>query len=351
MGYYTAGTPATANTLARAENIAAELATIVAAFNKIPEQLSLEQGRAVYALDTGVANAYVVALPATLAAYTDGLNILMKAVNLNTGASTLNVDGLGVKSIKRLNGDALVAGDIPAGAMVGLYYDGANFQLATQETGTIPIASGGTGAESASAAFDNLKQAATESATGVVELATQAEVDAGTDTTRVVTPATLNASKNYSVTHTSDTALDTRAFGGTQIGSTLSSTRIPTAGVVRVTLLEAEFDNVGITGDLGIGIDVGGTKVWAVSENKAGLTIFTQIKINADVASRKINTGIAIDSGLTIFSFDIVAKSFPTGSQDVKVFMGDLADAVGGEITLTGTTVTCRILVEVIDTT
>ena len=132
--YYTPGTPATPNTLARAENIAAELVTIKAAFDKIPEQLSLEQGRAVYALDTGAADAYVVALPATLAAYTTGLDIIMKAVNANTGASTLNIDGLGVKSIKRFDGTALVAGDIPAGAMVGLRYDGTNFRLSGNPT-------------------------------------------------------------------------------------------------------------------------------------------------------------------------------------------------------------------------
>lgn len=47
---------------------------------------------------------------------------------------------------------------------------------------------------SASTAFSNIKQSATDSATGVVELATQSEVDTGTDTTRVVTPDTLSGS-------------------------------------------------------------------------------------------------------------------------------------------------------------
>ena len=47
---------------------------------------------------------------------------------------------------------------------------------------------------------------------------------------------------NFSVTHTDDTALATRASGGSQIGSTLSNKTIPTAGVIRVTILEAEFD-------------------------------------------------------------------------------------------------------------
>ncbi len=129
MAYYTAGT-FTKNTLARAESVEAELATIVSAFNKVPEQLSLEQDRAAYAADTGSANAYVIALPATLAAYTTGLAVRVKIANLNTGASTLNIDSLGVKTITRFNGDALEAGDLAAGAVIELYYDGTNFQTA-----------------------------------------------------------------------------------------------------------------------------------------------------------------------------------------------------------------------------
>lgn len=128
--YYTPGTPATANTLARAENIATELTTIKAAFDKIPEQVSLEQDRAAYALDTGVADAYLVAMPNTWTAYTAGASLRMKAVNANMGASTVNVDGLGVKTITRFNGDALLAGDIPASSVLEYYYDGTNFQLA-----------------------------------------------------------------------------------------------------------------------------------------------------------------------------------------------------------------------------
>jgi hypothetical protein len=126
--YYTPGTPATANTLARAESMATEFITIQSAFNKIPEQVSLEQDRAAYALDTGAADAYVVTMPSTWTAYTTGAKLQMKAVNVNTGASTINVDGLGVKTITRFNGDALAAGDIPAGSIMEYLYDGTNFQ-------------------------------------------------------------------------------------------------------------------------------------------------------------------------------------------------------------------------------
>ena len=60
----------------------------------------------------------------------------------------------------------------------------------------VAIAHGGTGASTASAAFDNLKQAATTSATGVVELATTTEASAGTDTSRAITAAGLQQFHN-----------------------------------------------------------------------------------------------------------------------------------------------------------
>jgi hypothetical protein len=57
----------------------------------------------------------------------------------------------------------------------------------------VAIADGGTGASTALAAFDNLKQASTESYTGVVELATTTEAATGTDTSRAVTAAGTKA--------------------------------------------------------------------------------------------------------------------------------------------------------------
>ena len=65
-------------------------------------------------------------------------------------------------------------------------------------SGTVAIANGGTGQTTAAAAFNALKQDATDAVTGVVELATAAEAQAGTDTTRVLTPARLRDAVNAS---------------------------------------------------------------------------------------------------------------------------------------------------------
>lgn len=71
-----------------------------------------------------------------------------------------------------------------------------NFDQAPTLDAPLAVASGGTSAATAAAAFDNLKQAATDTYAGVVELATAGEATAGTGSTRALTPSTLRAGLN-----------------------------------------------------------------------------------------------------------------------------------------------------------
>lgn len=81
-----------------------------------------------YAADTGTANNYIVNLSPALPSYVTGMPIRFKAANTNTGTSTLNVNNLGAKTIKRHDRD-LAPGDIKAGQIVEVIYDGTYFQL------------------------------------------------------------------------------------------------------------------------------------------------------------------------------------------------------------------------------
>jgi hypothetical protein len=82
-----------------------------------------------YAADTGIANAYVVTFSSLTTTYAAGLRIQFKATNGNTGASTINVNGQGVKNITYANGTSLAPGTIVAGAIVDIIYDGTQFLL------------------------------------------------------------------------------------------------------------------------------------------------------------------------------------------------------------------------------
>ena len=82
-----------------------------------------------YAAATGSANAYAVTLDPAPTGYVDGMAVAVKINVDNTGASTLNVNGLGAKPIKKPNGNDVAAGNLKAGSIYTFRYNGANFIL------------------------------------------------------------------------------------------------------------------------------------------------------------------------------------------------------------------------------
>jgi hypothetical protein len=82
-----------------------------------------------YAADAGGDDTYAVTLDPAPAAYYAGMEVNFKPTTANTGACTLDVNGLGAKTIKKNVSTDLETGDILAGQMVKVLYDGTNFQL------------------------------------------------------------------------------------------------------------------------------------------------------------------------------------------------------------------------------
>jgi hypothetical protein len=82
-----------------------------------------------YGVATGSANAYAVTLNPAPTSYVEGMAISVKINVDNTGASTINVNGLGAKAIKKPNGNDVSAGNLKAGSIYTLRYNGTNFIL------------------------------------------------------------------------------------------------------------------------------------------------------------------------------------------------------------------------------
>lgn len=82
-----------------------------------------------YYTDTGTANTIVITPDPAFAAYSDNMALYVNVANACTGAVTINVNGLGAKTIKKLGNIDLVSGDIVAGQIIHLKYDGTNFQM------------------------------------------------------------------------------------------------------------------------------------------------------------------------------------------------------------------------------
>lgn len=133
IGYVLSSSYSAPNTTVTVEGVTVANPTTIAEYEIVPKN-STGTAKHFYAEDTGAADAYAVALKPTLSAYFAGLMITFNADNENTGTSTLNVDSLGTKTIKKNHDQNLAAGDIEAGSMVTVIYDGTNFQLLSKES-------------------------------------------------------------------------------------------------------------------------------------------------------------------------------------------------------------------------
>jgi len=87
-----------------------------------------------YAADAQASDTYVITLAPALLAYSVGLEINFKANTANTGAATLNVNGLGAKTIVKGVSTTLANNDILAGMFCKVIYDGTNFVLFNPRT-------------------------------------------------------------------------------------------------------------------------------------------------------------------------------------------------------------------------
>lgn len=89
----------------------------------------LQNGTAIYAADAGSSDTYAVTLSPVPAGYVTGMVVHFKANTANTGAASLNVNGLGDITIKKKYNEDLITGDILANQIVSVVYDGTNFQV------------------------------------------------------------------------------------------------------------------------------------------------------------------------------------------------------------------------------
>jgi len=174
-----------------------------------------------YKADTGAANAYVIAPVPAITGYTAGQIFSFKAANANTGASTLAVNGFSATAIKKSGGSAdLAIGDIVAGQIVVVEYDGTNFQM-INPSGNLAIRKfGGTGADGALAISSGTTNIDLAGASVVVKNYTSISIT-GTGALTFSNPAAtgtiiiLKSLGNVVITSSATRAIDLRSLGGT----------------------------------------------------------------------------------------------------------------------------------------
>jgi hypothetical protein len=157
----------------------------------------LVSNRLVYLTSVAGTNTITGTAP-ILAAYTIGQSFEFIPANTNTGAVTLNINGLGAKSVVSEGTTDVVGGDLRAGRAVRVLYDGARFVLVNFSS-----------------------------------IATTAEIQTGTNDTKMLTPAGLRAGM-----------IVTNAFVGMPGTATVDWNAIPSW----VTEIDVHFNEVGTNG-------------------------------------------------------------------------------------------------------
>lgn len=127
------------HTKAKSGFINSLIATLAAAFDLLPGKDKLLQNRVTHYADTGTANTCVVTMSPPITSYVDGLKLRLIVAATNTGACTLNVNGIGARAIKIFDNTDPVAGDLTAGDVIEVVYQSSRtaFILLSQARGFV----------------------------------------------------------------------------------------------------------------------------------------------------------------------------------------------------------------------
>ncbi|KKM04826.1 hypothetical protein LCGC14_1760340 [marine sediment metagenome] len=96
---------------------------------QVSRAMAIYAATGTYYTDSGAVNAYVLNLVSPrkgIIAYDVGTIFRFIPGNTNTTASTINVISLGLKNLKDIDGNDLLAGEIIAGKLVEAFYDGTD---------------------------------------------------------------------------------------------------------------------------------------------------------------------------------------------------------------------------------
>ena len=85
-----------------------------------------------YFIDTSTVNDSYGINETLITAYTTGMILYVNISVANTGAATLQINALAAKAIKKLHDQDVITGDIEAGQIIHLIYDGTFFQFLSQ---------------------------------------------------------------------------------------------------------------------------------------------------------------------------------------------------------------------------
>lgn len=318
---YFAPTALTPRTVARAEAVNSEFAAVEAGFDALPTEAEIKQGKVTWGTDTGTAGACLVALPYAPASYVTGLEVAFKPAASCTGASTINVNSLGVKAIKRADGSSTVANDLLVGVPVALRYDGTYFRLMTSSAADVAAAAASAAAASAS---QSAASASASAASGSQTAAAGSAVAAAASAVAAAGSESAVAASASAASTSASTATTQATTATTQAGIATTQAGIATAAAGTATTQASTATTQAGTATTQAGI----------ATTQAGIATTQASAAAASASDADASAIAAAASAAGLLTFSTIAVS---GQSDV------VADALGDTLTLasgTGITIT-----------
>jgi hypothetical protein len=90
---------------------------------------AVQSGKWTYWPDTGSSSAYVITPNPAITAYAAGQRFSIKLSNTSAASPTLNVNGLGTRTLNYNDGTGIKAGDLITGGIIDVVFDGTNFEV------------------------------------------------------------------------------------------------------------------------------------------------------------------------------------------------------------------------------
>lgn len=141
--YYTFSPSFVPGTKVRSDEVNQQYAAIENAFDLMPaDNSAIGRGTVTTGIESGSGNAYVVTLTDARTSYQEGDQLVFKATHANTGAATLDLDGIGAVSLVQADGTALDANYIQSGLYYTAVFDLANnrWQVTTSSAAVVSAA-------------------------------------------------------------------------------------------------------------------------------------------------------------------------------------------------------------------
>jgi len=243
-----------------------------------------------------------------LTAYAAGQLFYFIANAANTGAVTINIDGLGAKSITRDGSTALTGGDINSGEFVVIIYDGTRFQMInaansfgnTTINGTLTV-TGNTALQANVSITSTLSVGGTFAVTGAATLGSTLAVTGKSDLPTVST-ASINAAVALITT---GTVTNLTASGASIASANIGNLQFTAASIASINAGVAVVTNLTATS----------ASIASMNAGVALLTTATVTSLTATGASvASANVGTAVVTGLTVTGASIASVNAGTAT-------------------------------------